>query len=303
MGTKGIIFDIKKFAIHDGPGIRSTVFLKGCPLRCRWCHNPEGISSTPEIMVFARRCLDGCRACVKACPRQALSKRQGNMVIARSRCDCCGRCAEICPAEALQMAGRIVSAENVIDELAKDAVFYRSSQGGVTFSGGEPMQQLRFLHGLLLGAKHKGWHTALDTCGHAPWASFRKILPLVDLFLFDLKCIDATRHRCLTGKSNELILENLPRLSAAARSLAVRIPLIPGNNDSEAEMTRVADFCASLPRPHPVQLLPYHRGGSGKRERLDQADLLPGIRPPSAAKINKIMEIFRQRKLAVTIGG
>jgi pyruvate formate lyase activating enzyme len=300
---KGIIFDIKKFSIHDGPGIRSTVFLKGCPLRCCWCHNPEGISKNPEIMLFPKRCLDSCRACIKTCTHKALSKRRGILTITRSRCDLCGRCVEACPAEALKMAGRLVSAGNVIDELAKDAVFYGSSKGGVTFSGGEPMQQVFFLRELLLGAKRKGWHTALDTCGHAPWVAFRKIMPLVDLFLFDLKCIDAARHRRLTGQSNELILDNLQRLSAASRSLAVRVPLIPGSNDSRAEMTRVADFCAALPRPHAVQLLPYHRGGAGKRERLGQADPLPATRPPSAAKLNKIREIFRQRKLAATIGG
>ncbi|MCX6554163.1 MAG: glycyl-radical enzyme activating protein [Candidatus Aminicenantes bacterium] len=300
---KGIIFDIKKFAIHDGPGIRSTVFFKGCPLRCRWCHNPEGISPAAEVMVFSRRCLSDCRSCIKACPRKALSRYAAKIVLQRERCDHCGLCVSACPAEVLQMAGRFVSAEQVIDELAKDAVFYRSSAGGVTFSGGEPLQQAHFLLALLRQAKKKGWHTTVDTCGHAPWASFTKIMPWVDLFLFDLKSIDLGRHRRLTGMPNDLILENLPRVSHAARSLAIRIPLIPGSNDSEVELARMADYCAALPRPHPVHLLPYHRGGGSKRERLGQTDPMPGARPPSAAKIQQIMEIFRQRKLTVISGG
>jgi pyruvate formate lyase activating enzyme len=303
METKGIIFDIKKFSIHDGPGIRSTVFFKGCPLRCLWCHNPEGISPTQEIMVFAQRCLAGCRACVGLCPQKALAKDKEAIALNRGLCNVCGLCAAACPAEALQMAGRSVSVEQVISELAKDAIFYQGSGGGVTFSGGEPLAQIDFLCESLLDAKKQGWHTAVDTCGHAPFADFAKIMPLVDLFLYDLKIIDPAKHRRLAGLPNGLILKNLLKLSRGARSLAIRIPLIPGSNDSQTDIEQLADFCAALPRVHPVHLLPYHRGGSGKRKRLDQSDPLPGARPPTAAKLQKIKEIFYRRKLTVTLGG
>jgi pyruvate formate lyase activating enzyme len=303
MQPEGIIFDLKKFAIHDGPGIRSTVFFKGCPLHCRWCHNPEGMSPTPEVMVSAQRCLAECRACIKLCPQKALAKGKDGIVLDRDRCDGCGLCAAACPAEALQMAGRAVSVESVMGELAKDAVFYRDSGGGVTFSGGEPLVQIDFLQELLLAAKKQGWHTAVDTCGHAPFAVFAKIMPLVDLFLFDLKIMDPLKHKSFTGEGNGLILDNLTRLSRLTGSLAIRIPLVTGFNDSHGAMDRMADFCASLPRVHPVHLLPYHRGGSGKRKRLNQADPLPGARPPTAAGMQKIKEIFCRRKLVVTLGG
>jgi pyruvate formate lyase activating enzyme len=303
MQTKGIIFDIKKFAIHDGPGIRSTVFFKGCPLRCRWCHNPEGISPFPEIMAFTQRCLADCRECLDICPQKALSKGQKGISLKRDRCVACGLCASVCPAEALQMAGRKVSVEAVIAELAKDAVFYRGSGGGVTFSGGEPLTQIDFLYELLLAAKKHGWHTAVDTCGHAPFSSFTKIMPLVDLFLYDLKIIDPNKHRRLAGLPNGLILENLLKLSRGDSALAVRIPLIPGSNDSEIDIKQLADFCASLPHVNQVHLLPYHQGGKGKRKRLDQADPLPVTRPPTAARMQSIKKIFNRQKLTVTSGG
>jgi pyruvate formate lyase activating enzyme len=303
MQPKGIIFDIKKFALHDGPGIRSTVFFKGCPLRCSWCHNPEGISPAMEVMVSAQRCLADCRECLDLCPQKALAKDKKSIVLNRDLCDGCALCAAACPAEALQMAGRAVSVGQVMGELAKDVIFYRDSGGGVTFSGGEPLAQIDFLHDLLLACKEHGWHIAVDTCGQAPFVAFEKIMPLVDLFLFDLKIIDPQKHSRFCGEDNDLILDNLSSLSLNARSLAIRIPLVPGCNDSAKDMARMADFCASLPRAHPVHLLPYHQGGSNKRKRLGQADQLPGARPPTTARVRKIREIFQLRKLAVTLGG
>ena len=269
MQSKGIIFDLKKFAIHDGPGIRSTVFFKGCPLRCHWCHNPEGISRAMEVMVSTQRCLADCRECLELCPEKALTKCNKGIALNRDLCNGCGLCADACPAKGLQMAGRKVNIDQVMAELAKDAIFYQGSNGGVTYSGGEPLAQIDFLHELLLACKERGWHTSVDTCGHAPFANFEKIMPLVDLFLYDLKIIDPVKHRRFTGVSNHLILENLPKLSCTALSLAIRIPLIPGNNDSETDIKQLADFCASLPRAHSVHLLPYHPGGSSKRKRLD----------------------------------
>jgi pyruvate formate lyase activating enzyme len=303
MAMKGIIFDIKKFAVHDGPGIRTAVFFKGCPLHCLWCHNPEGISPARETMVFSSRCLKECRDCLGACPQNALTKKGRGIVLDRERCNGCGACAQICPSEALQMAGRTVTISEVMGALAKDKPFYQDSAGGVTFSGGEPLQQPGFLRGLLTQCCKQKLHTAVDTCGHAPFAEYEKILPLTDLFLYDLKIMDEGKHRLLTGVSNRLLIRNLQKLSQLARHLAIRVPLIPGGNDSAAAMAQLADFCASLPRRHPVHLLPYHRGGSAKNKRLGQVDPLPETRPPTPAAVQKIKEIFLKRKLTVKIGG
>jgi pyruvate formate lyase activating enzyme len=302
MAAEGIIFDVKKFAIHDGPGIRSTVFLKGCPLSCAWCHNPEGISPIPQVMLTPHRCLAACRACVAACPRRALSKKK-LLIIDRSRCDGCGRCAAVCPADALQLAGRTARIEEIMAELDKDAVFYRESGGGVTCSGGEPLLQSDFLLELLRAAKKRGWHTAVDTSGQAPYEAFEKILPLVDLFLFDLKTLDPAAHRRYCGTDNALILDNLARLSGNAPSLAVRIPLVPGFNDTDASLARMADHCVSLPRRHDVHLLPYHRGGGEKRRRLGQPGPRADFAPPAPGRLAKAREIFFRRGIAVVYGG
>ena len=303
MAIRGVIFDIKKFAVHDGPGIRTTVFFKGCPLRCPWCHNPEGISPCPEIMVFSDRCLKGCRLCLDACPRGALSRRKGCVVLDRGRCDGCGNCARACPAEALQETGRTVSAGEVMDELAKDAPFYQESGGGVTFSGGEPLRQPEFLLELLRRCRAGNFHAAVDTSGHAPFAVLERIMPLADLFLYDLKLLDDARHQRLTGVSNRLLLDNLRRLSRSGSPLAIRVPLVPGCNDAAADLGQMADFCAALPNRHPVHLLPYHRGYSGKAKRLGLVDRMAGTVPPAAAAVERAREIFEKRKLSVKIGG
>jgi pyruvate formate lyase activating enzyme len=302
MGKKGTIFDIKKFAIHDGPGIRTTVFFKGCPLRCQWCHNPEGIAPQREIMVFAGRCLKGCRDCLAACPRQALAKRRV-ITLDRSLCDGCGLCVAACPAEALQATGREVDADEVMAELEKDVPFYRESGGGATFSGGEPLQQSIFLGELLSACHERGLHAAVDTSGLAPFSAFEKILPLTGLFLFDLKIVDDASHRRLTGVSNRLILENLEKLSRAGAPLAVRIPIVPGCNDSARDLEQAAGFCADLPGRHPVHLLPYHRGYSGKLKRLGMATPLAATLPPEPAALNRAKATFVNHGLTVQIGG
>ena len=303
MEKKGLIFDIKKFAVHDGPGIRSAVFFKGCPLRCLWCHNPEGIAAAREVMVYSSRCLKGCRDCLAACPRGALGKVGRGIVLDRGRCDGCGACAEACPADALQIAGRSVTSAEVMAELAKDEPFYRDSRGGVTVSGGEPLQQPVFLRELLERCRARGFHTAVDTSGHAPFAAFAPILALTDLFLFDLKIMDEQAHERLTGVSNRLLLDNLQRLSRAGCSLAIRIPLVPGVNDAAADLEQLADFCAALPGSHPVHLLPYHRGHGGKLKRLGLADPLPLAAPPTPAAQRRAAAVFSRRNLTVTIGG
>lgn len=303
MELKGTIFDIKKFAVHDGPGIRSTIFFKGCPLRCLWCHNPEGISPDLEIMVFSRRCLKECRDCLGACPQRALSKKGRDILLDRERCDGCGLCVQACPADALQLVGRRVTVMDAMSQLAKDTVFYRGSGGGVTCSGGEPLLQPRFLHALLGACRGQNLHTVVDTCGHASFAGYEKILPLTDLFLYDVKIMDEGKHKRLTGVSNRLILSNLQKLSRLTDRLAIRVPLIPGCNDSAADMAELADFCSTLPARHPVHLLPFHRGGSGKNKRLGRSDPLAVARPPTPAAVQKAREIFLKRKLTVKIGG
>jgi len=303
MEKKGLIFDIKKFAVHDGPGIRSTVFFKGCPLRCLWCHNPEGISAAAEVMVFSSRCLKGCRDCLAACPRGALGKNRRGIVLNRALCDGCGACAKACPAEALQMAGRSLSSGEVMAELSKDEPFYKDSRGGVTFSGGEPMQRPGFLRELLERCRRQNFHTAVDTSGHAPFAAFEQILPLTDLLLFDLKIVDEEAHMRLTGVSNRLLLDNLRKLSRSGCSLAVRVPLVPGCNDAASDLEQLADLVASLPGSHPVHLLPYHRGYSGKLKRLGMAAPLAATLPPATAAVNRARELFLDHGLTVQIGG
>ncbi len=298
-----MIFDVKRFAVHDGPGIRTTVFFKGCPLRCAWCHNPEGVSAAPEVMVFSSRCVRGCRDCLPACPLGALAKRRGAVVLDRGRCDGCGACVRVCPAEALQLAGREVSAPELAEEIARDVPFFDTSGGGATFSGGEPLQQAGFLGALLSACRRKGIRTAVDTAGLAPWETFAGLLPLVDLFLFDLKLIDEGRHRRFTGVSNRAVLENLRRLSRSGAELAVRVPLLPGVNDAPRDLDALADFCAALGRRHPVHLLPYHRGYAGKLKRLGRKDALPAAAPPSAPQKERAQKAFAGHGLDVFFGG
>jgi pyruvate formate lyase activating enzyme len=254
-------------------------------------------------MVFAERCLAGCRDCLGACPKKAITKKGRRIVLDLSRCDGCGLCAATCPAEALQMAGRRVTAGEAVEELSRDIAFYRSSGGGITCSGGEPLLQPRFLQALLRACREQMLHTTVDTCGHAPFGDFEKILPLTDLFLFDLKIMDESKHRRLTGVSNSLLVKNLQRLSLLAPQLAIRVPLVPGCNDGPADLADLADFCASLPGRHPVHLLPYHRSGSSKYKRLGGTALLAETRPPAPAALQIAREIFSKRKLTVKIGG
>jgi pyruvate formate lyase activating enzyme len=303
MAMKGMIFDIKKFAVHDGPGIRTTVFFKGCPLRCLWCHNPEGISPLREIMVFSGRCLKGCRDCLALCPQGALDKRRGVIVLDRSRCDGCGACVDACASEALQVSGREMNVGAVLEELTKDIPFYGESGGGATFSGGEPLQQPEFLRELLRACRAEKISTVVDTSGQAPYAAFASILPLADLILFDLKIVDDARHLELTGASNRLLLANLRKLSQDGAPLAIRLPLVPGCNDAVADLEEAADFCAALPRRHSLHLLPYHRGYTGKLKRLGRDAALNATLPPNAAHVERAAVIFRSRDLNVTIGG
>jgi pyruvate formate lyase activating enzyme len=291
--TTGRIFDIKRFAIHDGPGIRTTLFLKGCPLSCIWCHNPEGLKSEPEIAFDQKKCLAGCALCREACPNSALSLKNGGVEIDAARCLLCGTCAEACPSLALTLIGYKMSPTKAAAEIERDRAFFEESGGGVTFSGGEPLLQPEFLKEVLKLCRKQGIHTCLDTCGYAPPSALRDISGYVDLFLYDLKMVDSEKHTRFTGVSNRRILTNLVDLCRSGRSVVVRIPLIPGLNDGREDMRSTGEFLGSLEGLKSVRLLPYHDIARDKYRRLGGELRLgkDGISgEPKAAGFIKILE-------------
>ncbi|NLO74717.1 MAG: glycyl-radical enzyme activating protein [candidate division WS1 bacterium] len=284
----GTIFDIKRFAIHDGPGIRTTVFLKGCPLRCFWCHNPESQSPSPVLMQYPSQCI-GCGRCLEVCPNGALSQGEEQIIIDRSRCQVCGRCGAVCYAQALVLLGRQVTVEEVIAEVLKDRAFYQTSGGGMTLSGGEPMAQLAFATALLQAAKGEGLHNVLDTCGFARWELYEAVLPHLDLVLYDLKAGESSAHKIATGVDNALILENLQRLSETGVEILVRVPVVPGLNATPEGIAALARLVAALPRPVPMELLAYHRLGESKHTAMGHAPADLPDAPPEAELMHDLV--------------
>jgi pyruvate formate lyase activating enzyme len=298
----GIVFDIQKFSLHDGPGIRTTVFFKGCPLNCWWCHNPESQAVRPEIMFHAKRCIR-CGACEAVCTQGAIS-RNGDLVSTdEEKCTLCGACVESCYAEAREAVGQEVTVSQVMDEIERDVVFYDESGGGATFSGGEPLLQPDFLLALLQACKEREIHTALDTCGFASWETLDRIRGLVDLFLYDLKLMDSTRHRKFTGVPNDLILKNLQMLSAQGHNVILRLPIIPGLNDDEENIRQTGEFATASLGLNRVDILPYHHTATDKYKRLKRDYELSQIRPPSNARMAEIAQILGGFGLEVKIGG
>jgi len=264
MGSSGIIFDIKRYAVHDGPGIRTTVFLKGCPMSCWWCHNPESQKLEPEIIHKKVAFNDSTPIAVK------------------------------------EVIGKKATVEEVLAEVMQDRVFYEESGGGVTFSGGEPLYQPKFLHALLVECKAREIHTAIDTAGCASQKVFKQILPYTDLFLYDLKLLDNERHQRYTGYSNEQILDNLKFLSTMKKAIIVRIPVIPTVNDSPEEMTKIGQFLEKL-NISQVELLPYHKIGEEKYSKLQKINRMTKISPPTKDDLQRIKELLEQYNLRVAI--
>jgi pyruvate formate lyase activating enzyme len=295
--TSGSIFDIKRYAINDGPGIRTAIFFKGCPLECWWCHNPEGQSNQPQLMFRSNRCK-AFKACLEACPEGAIHWENGSRTD-WGGCNNCGRCAEVCYAGARELVGRIVSVSQLIGEIERDIPFYDQSKGGVTFTGGEPMYQREFLYESLQACKKQGIHTAVDTSGYSAWEGFEIISPLVDLFLYDLKLMDEIKHKKYTAVSNHLILGNLQKLSRAKAHIIVRIPLIPGVNDDDKNIELSAAFLAGLPYLDQVELMPYHEIGLEKYQALGMQYNLKDTHPTTSQHIVEIERILTLYQLPV----
>jgi pyruvate formate lyase activating enzyme len=297
-----MIFDIRKYSVHDGPGIRTTVFLKGCPLDCWWCHNPESQSSQPEPILRPNLCI-ACDACIGACTEGAIARSEGTLTWDRSRCTSCGDCIQVCLAGARELAGRAYSVAEVVAELERDRLFYEESGGGVTFSGGEPLLQWRFLVEVLRACRQRELHTALDTSGFTSWEVFEQVLPFTDLVLYDLKHTDPERHRQYTGVPLEPILRNLERLAERGVPVWLRVPVVPGINDDDLNLRRVGELAVRLPNIRQVNLLPYHTSAAGKYERLGRPYRLPDTPVPGDAYMNKLAELVQGYGVVVKVGG
>jgi pyruvate formate lyase activating enzyme len=303
----GSIFDIKRFALHDGPGLRTTVFLKGCPLSCKGCHNPEGQRAGPELVFRPDRCT-ACGDCVPACPNDAITLTGEIVHVDRDRCNLTGACVEVCLPGALELVGRPRAAEEILGLLENDRIYYDESRGGVTFSGGEPFAQPDFLRELLEECRDRELSVVLDTCGHVPPETFRELAPLASQLLFDLKLVDEARHDAFTGVHNRWILENLKWVGDGCNgdpcpSLTVRIPLIPGVNDDDENLSATADFLVGLGRLPPVDILPYHRLGMEKYHRMGRPYELSEVVPPGESSVRNAARLLEEAGLRVTIRG
>lgn len=297
----GTISEIERYAVNDGPGIRTVVFFKGCPLSCIWCSNPETQKSSHQLMYWQTRCI-GCRKCISACPKHALNWGDYGVIIDRSRCVSCSSCVNACNSQALTMAGEQKSTKEILEIIMKDEPYYRFSGGGVTFSGGEAVSQPDFLCELASSCRARGISTCIETSGYAKWEVFQRLLSCIDYFFIDIKMIDEEKHRQYTGVSNRLILDNFRRLISCKANVTARIPIIPGINNTE---NNIRDTICFLSRHAPgchVSLLPYHRLGASKYEKLDMDYRLKELTPPSAEEMNRLKNSFEQNGFSVTIG-
>ncbi|HAQ21439.1 MAG TPA: glycyl-radical enzyme activating protein [Prolixibacteraceae bacterium] len=297
------IFDIKRYAINDGPGIRMVVFLKGCNLNCAWCHNPESISIGQERMYAQKKCIQ-CGTCVLACPEKALTLTPEGIITDAELCQMYGRCAEVCPTKAIEISGKQMLVAEIMNEIGKERVFFDQSGGGVTFSGGEPLLHSRFLIELLDECGRRGIHRAVDTAGLANTEILLEVAKRTDLFLYDLKMMDSERHREWTGAPNEKILENLKILAGTGVKMIIRIPLIGGINDDRENLTDTARFISELSgEKKEVNLLPYHKIAQTKYQKLGRPKEFQFLEEPPKETQLQAIAIFREWGIVASIGG
>lgn len=285
------VTSIKRFAVHDGPGIRTTVFLKGCPLHCLWCHNPEGITALPELAYHEHKCMH-CGCCAAVCPTQAHRMENGRHVFDRAKCLSCGACVEPCLGDALTLYGQKMTADEVLKTVLEDRLFYETSGGGLTVSGGEPLLQARFCAELLAMAKKEGLHTAVDTCGAVPQEALALTLRDTDLYLYDFKHPDPARHKALTGMDNARILANLRLLAAEEKPVEIRIPLIPTLNDAPETLRTTGKILAGMKNITRVKVLPYHDYARSKYLSLGMEDTMPRVSPPTDEALDAACDIL-----------
>lgn len=300
--AQGLIFDVRRYSIHDGPGIRTTVFFKGCLLHCAWCHNPESQSFGAELMLLPNRCI-ACGACGMICPYGAVTEVDGEWVTDRQKCQVCGRCGQVCYADGRQLVGESKTVEEVMAIIDLDQAFYQQSGGGVTFSGGEPLAQPELLAELLSACKARGYHTTLDTCGHAPWETLERLLPDIDLVMYDLKLMDPLLHQRYTGVTNEVILRNLTNLARTGKPYWVRVPVVPGITDTAENLSAMAEFLGKLPTPVEIHLLPYHNVAETKYANLGKTYKLGSVALPTEFDLANLDYYFDKAGFTIQHGG
>jgi len=299
LNNQGAIFNIQRYSIHDGPGIRTVIFLKGCPLRCVWCCNPEGQSDMPQIRFIKTNCI-GCMECVKACPTGALSFDKG-FVYKSNLCNLCKKCVEVCFSNARLMVGENFTVEEVIKEVNKDKDFYINSGGGVTLSGGEVLSQWYFATLLLKAFKTEGINTAIETTGCGSWKHFKSVLRYTDFVFYDIKHMNSERHKQLTGVDNKLLLKNAQKASSLVKEFVLRLTVVPNYNNESENIIKTAEFACSLPNLKEVQILPYHKLGISKYKQMGMNYKLTDVKPPTIMELESIVNIFRQKGLNAKI--
>ncbi len=299
---QGYVTNIQRYSIHDGPGIRTTIFVKGCNLRCFWCHNPETLAPGPELQIFPERCI-GCGACFERCPHGAHAMVDGERVFRRELCEACGACAETCYAEALVLVGDLVSVDEVVTQALRDRPFYETSQGGVTVSGGEPLLQRDFTYAILERVRAEGVHTAVESNACWPWERVASMLPVVDLWMVDIKTMDDALHREVTGASNHPVLRNTRLLAEAGAPLIIRTPVVPGVNDTAEAIRAIAEHVAGLRTLVYYELLPFHPMATGKYRSLGMEYRAAELERPSKEKMARLADIAASAGIEVRTGG